>query len=265
MQVDRYGEDQVFYMENQDRRSNIYNLKEAGFSEEFEQEIRKKAQGVVGLVLLKKGDFLEHDKIQKTYRFTQAQTLAEWVKTETCHFIKTLDNDEKYELGEHEQYRDEVHKPFGTGFLVGRKWIVTAAHCFMKWDKKTKKKRFKNQKELNNIYVIFDFYMNRPNMTGKDFVFKEKDVYKIKEVIAQAYSRTKNSKRDFALAELRNVHPEELTLDAFIKLKQKDPRNLPKLKKIEGRSSLELISGYTEEQKWLKVGAPVCMLGHPHG
>src|SRR5260221_6118181 len=97
-----------------------------------------------------------------------------------------------------------------------------ASHCIplsMKKDDKTKKKCDRTLEKLNEIYVIFDFYMNRPNMTNKDFVFKEKNVYKTKAILSQAYSRTKDSKRDFALVELRHAHPDELKLDTSPELK----------------------------------------------
>ncbi len=161
-----------------DLRFNIYEL------DDFEPKhkiIKKQASSVCCLVPSSK---LRYAHGQYTFSEGRVSTLAESVR-----------NTYGAPIAEREFYQEEPCLGYGSGFLVGKALIATAAHCVCKKDSNELDKD-----RIDNTYVVFGFMKESENANKRSFTADE--VYRIKKVAHHHFSRTADLWADWAVLEL---------------------------------------------------------------
>ena len=140
-----------------DQRANLYNLETLQLSPAFVTTIREQARSVACLM---DKSFLQQDEAQNIYKLSPR----------TPTFNEATTRIYSAPLGEDEAFRDEPGPGSSTAFLVGKRAMLTAAHCVLDKDSQTINYAF-----LKKVRVVFDFYMLQHDKWNKTFT--EKQVY----------------------------------------------------------------------------------------
>ncbi len=138
-----------------------------------------------------------------------------------------------------ERFASELIPGLGTAFLVGKKVLLTAAHCVCLSDSDTLDKS-----RIASASIVFNFQMTAPNQCQD--TFGPNDVYSIKKVIAHRYINTQGKQEDWALIKLDRevVNGIPLVLDLTTRIAA-----LSKLYMLGHPSGLPLKLAYNAEVK----------------
>lgn len=176
-------ERKAFYDPLQDRRKDIYQVNDPNIIEQ--------ARSIACLV---EDRFLKLDDTQSSIIEEKVSSLIEDLE---ASFGKPLEESAKF--------RNQPCLGFGSAFLVGKKHILTAAHCVPK-----------NNERIKSMKVIFDFQMN--NLTESTKLF---ETYGIKSVKQRVYIQKNGKRTDFALLKLDREVKGRIPLElSFSKVKK---------------------------------------------
>lgn len=174
-----YGIRKSLYTTTGDRRKNIYEVRDV--------DIRTMAKSVA-CILEHQFNMVVNGNRERRYVFKETITLAESVERKTG-----------IPFGELEKFRNErlPNSNLGTGFKVGKKWLLTAAHVVGSGGARGEPpfKVFTSD-QLQKLNVIFGFMIDENGLQDN---FKE--VHKIKKIIAYKYSPD----TDWALIKLEDL------------------------------------------------------------
>lgn len=174
-----------------DNRLNIYELEDTLVNKEFAIKVKEQSESVA-CIIREEANLTEQDTYYEISK--SAKNLSAMVKLK-----------EVAPLGENEAFRDEPSIAYSTAFLVGKRLMLTAAHCVC--EENSAELHAENAKKR----IVFGFQMTAKNECRS--LFQKKDVYQIKKVLAHEYIRLgveENSKVDWALIKLdRSVEDRE--------------------------------------------------------
>ena len=168
----------VLYDPFLDRRQNLYAYNNDNGGSRFKAQ----AASVACFVLQK--------NITKLASANQYQiaphvpTLSSWIQ-----------NNYKSPLGEKENFGSERVLGYGTGFLITKNRLLTAAHVVCK-----ENSNVLDESSIAQSYAVFDYCMEDADKCQTQF--SDHQVYKIKKVVAHAYSRVGGHWEDWALVKL---------------------------------------------------------------
>lgn len=179
--IDTYNNpiNKSLYTIGDDRRRNLYEVNDVG--------IRGKASSVACIVTQ------QLTEEQGRLKFSESITLSKRIKRR-FNGIK---------FGEYENFRKEP-TPIGnvsTIFLVGRKLMLTAAHCVGSGGEVSQPPyELMPEEQLKKIKIIFGFHMIDKDRCRD--TFEKDDVYEIKKIVAFRHVRSKDCRVDWALVKL---------------------------------------------------------------
>ena len=182
----------------QDQRKNLDELKFSGLEKSFISTVKKQAESVACLI---SNQFLINKAEGGWQLSPHTPTLAQRVEGQ----IEEKDG-VKEVFGEKEAFANEYAPGFGTAFLVGKQLVMTAAHCFCKANS-----NILDEKVIAATYLVFGFQNAKKNPS--DYLFADKQVYKIKKVVSHQFIRIQNKFQkftewtDWALLELDREVP----------------------------------------------------------
>lgn len=141
---------------------NIYEINTLILSDKFIETIKKQALSVACMVK----NYLIKDDSGGYKLSSSTRTLQQY--QESKHQVP---------FGENEAWGKEYVIALSTVFLVGKQLVLTARHsvCLENSD-------VIDKKSIDNTYILFGYQMTQANQSH--FKFQEKDVYKIKKVVA---------------------------------------------------------------------------------
>lgn len=182
------GEQNKALYGKEDQRLNLDQLECTLLDEGFISAVRKQAESIACLIhkeyLVEKGEgFGFHPR---------TPTLAQKIEGQ---FLEIF--------GEEEAFRDELAPGFGTAFIVGKRVVMTAAHCICQKDSNVLE-----QAVIENARLVFGFH----GLKG-DYFFEKRQVYWITKVISHQFIRLCDKNHnftdwsDFALLELNEDVP----------------------------------------------------------
>jgi V8-like Glu-specific endopeptidase len=187
-----------------DHRKNIYEIKDRGG---FYPIAAERSESVACMI--------------NQYYFRRTSDGEYFVDTETLN--QHLQWSYSTQCGEQESFLDEPVPGSATAFLVDNRFILTAGHVVCK-----NKSDILNEERIRKTLVVFGFQKNQPNQST--YKFKEKDIYRIRKVVAYRYSQG----ADWALIKVDRA--------------------------VEGRTPLRI--DFVSE---ISLNADLYMLGHPSG
>lgn len=170
----RMSENKSLYS-SEDKRLNLYEIEQLSDQEKLKkfpdhEKILANAAAVACLMLKTK---LVENVPDKAYALhPKTLKLSEYILKERGIPLK-----------ETEKFGEEPIPGLGTGFLVRKKTIMTAAHCVCLEDSSELDKD-----TIENMMVVFNFRMNNKDDCKREFSIKE--VYKVKSVKLRRYAKT---------------------------------------------------------------------------
>jgi hypothetical protein len=177
-----------------DQRLNLHELESTKLDPSFIATVKKQVESIACLVLK---DFLvEKDDGWQFHPLTP--TLSRHVERQF--------QAEGASFGGQEPFRDELAPGFGTAFLVGKRLVMTAAHCVCIENSNTL-----NSNLIEQARLIFGFHEVKKNPS--DYFFSKKQVYRIKKVVAHQFIKIRDKNHDYiewtdwALLELTEEAP----------------------------------------------------------
>ena len=212
-------QDKALYTRD-DLRENLHDLDSSKLGTSFVDRVKNQAQSIACLV---------------PKSFLTVSPTSGWQLTNVPALAKKIEEQMEQQaiFGENEAFRDELAPGFGTAFLVGRRLVLTAAHCVCNEDSDSL-----NPAKIKITRLIFGFQTAKNKQST--YCFEEKDVYCIKKVISHSFQRKKDRLGNY----------KEWTDWALLKLDRE----------VEGRSPLPInFSGKVANRIQLY------MLGHPSG
>jgi NLR family CARD domain-containing protein 3 len=177
-----------------DQRLNLHELESTKFDTSFIAAVKKQAEKIACLVhkdilIKKEGGWQFHPMTP-----TLSQTIERQFQGEDAPF------------GEQEAFKDELAPGFGTAFLVGKRLVLTAAHCIC-----VKDSNILDQKLIKHARLIFGFHEIKEK--SSDYFFAKNKVCRIKKVVAHQFIRIRDKNQsytewtDWALLELDKKFP----------------------------------------------------------
>jgi HEAT repeat protein/V8-like Glu-specific endopeptidase len=183
---------------NIDERQNLDDFESSESNVSFIHTVKKQAESVACLV---SNRYLIQGAKKGWQLTSKTPTLAQVVENQFHEALGTYET-----FGEQESFRNEYAAGFGTAFLVGNKLAITAAHCICKKDS-----NILDEKIIQTSYLVFGFQNAKPNHS--DYLFTDKQVYQIKQVISHQFTRVQDRNHNFtewtdwALVELDREAP----------------------------------------------------------
>jgi V8-like Glu-specific endopeptidase len=219
----------AYYHDKDDNRKNLGTFESLELDKSFVNTVKEQAESIACLISNKFNQFLIK-KAEGGWQLSSAvPTLAQVVEHELKAKLKT---DENLTFGEQESFRDEYAAGIGTAFLVGKQRVMTAAHCICKKDT-----NILDEKLIDATRIVFGFQNAKKNPS--DYLFADRQVYKINKVVSHRYTRIQDKNKNFT----------EWTDWALIELDREAP--FTPLKMNMTRRIAEKVDLY--------------MLGHPYG
>jgi HEAT repeat protein/V8-like Glu-specific endopeptidase len=178
---------------NKDQRQNLAPFESSELNQSFISTVKKQAESVACLIyqhFLIKQDDGGWELSPKTPTFAQVMK----------HEFQEKDGNHET-FGEQERFCDEYAAGFGTAFLVGKQFAMTAAHCIC-----IKDTNILDEKVIAATRIVFAFQ-------NADKLFADRQVYQIKKVIRHQFTIIQDKHQDFtewadwALVELDREAP----------------------------------------------------------
>jgi hypothetical protein len=178
-------QNKAFYGDS-DQRFNLHELELAKLEKSFMATVRKQAESVACLmnqqylIPTTKNSWLTKEEGWTLH--PQTPTLAQKVEQK---FKK-----ENVQFGEKEAFRDQLAPGFGTAFLVGKRLVMTSAHCICQNESSVV-----DQTIILKACLVFGFHeiKKRPS----EYFFAKNQVYWIKKVINYQFVRIKDRNHEF--------------------------------------------------------------------
>jgi ankyrin repeat protein/V8-like Glu-specific endopeptidase len=161
-----------------DQRMNLDQLESTKLEKPFIAKVKKQAESIACLVhkdyLVEKGDGWQFHPMTPTL----GQRMERVFQKENVLF------------GEEEAFKYELAPGFGTAFLIGKRLVLTAAHCVCDKDSNSL-----NLKVIEQARLVFGFHEFKAD--SNEYYFSQHQVYQIKKVIGHQYTRIRDKNDNF--------------------------------------------------------------------
>ena len=163
-------------------------------------KMEKQAQSVACMIYFQNPEELESENFRLCNTVTLAKKIETKIKNQLEQGFEVIGAKEsnmgssKKEIlfGENEAFRDELAPGYGTAFFIGKRFVLTAAHCIcllnsdcLDTNRIQKTKLVFNFKKIEKNKPIFSFFTKE----NTEVTFDESDVFGIKRVVCHKFCK----------------------------------------------------------------------------